>query len=74
MTAVLPVEVADAVQPGHDLEYDPVASLSAAEQWTCRRCGRVAITYDTGIYGTTAYGSATKQACDDNPDAGGTLE
>lgn len=56
-----PSEHKDKVRPGHVLEWDPPAALTAARRWTCTECGDAVL-----INGDVVYGSATREKCDTN--------
>lgn len=52
----LPDEVTVAVKPGHTLEWDPPAALTAVRRWTCWGCGDAVL-----LNGNHAYGGATER-------------
>lgn len=57
----VPEAVVAAVRPGHNLEADPPAALTAVRRWTCTRCGDAVL-----LNGGHTYGGATERTCEES--------
>lgn len=53
--------VARAIENGHTVESDPPAGMTAAQRWTCTRCGDAALDYHGNV-----YGGAVDRTCDES--------
>jgi hypothetical protein len=57
----IPAEVLAKAKPGHVLENDPPAAMTAAQRWTCKTCGDAVLRYESIV-----YGGATERTCDES--------
>lgn len=52
-----PITVAESL--GHTVESDPPAAITAAERWTCTKCGDAVLRYRDVIYGSASAKECT---------------